>query len=235
DITFSDKNNKLAYPHQTSWGFSTRTIGGIIMTHGDDSGLVLPPGVAPVQVVVVPVASHKPGVREKAGELLARLKGIGLRAKLDDSDNSPGWKFAEHEMRGVPVRIELGPKDIEAGQCIVVRRPDGERLATPLLELEARLPAILGDIHNILYARAKENLVSNTRRAETMAEIKNMTAEKAGFIKTAWCGNEVCEVKMKEDAGLSSRCLSADGERVGDTCPVCGGKADKTVVWGVAY
>ncbi|MDR0906068.1 MAG: proline--tRNA ligase [Oscillospiraceae bacterium] len=235
DITFTDKNNQLQHPFQTSWGFTTRSIGGIIMTHGDDNGLVMPPRVAPVQVVIIPVAAHKPGVLDKADELLKRLKKLGLRVKLDDSDNSPGWKFAEHEMRGVPLRIELGPRDIEAGKCVAVRRPDGEKIEVALDELEARVPAILDDIHGIMFAKAKKNLDENTRNAVTLDDAKRIIVEHGGFIKTAWCGDEACELAMKNDVGVSSRCIPFGQEHIADVCLVCGKPAKHTVVWGVAY
>jgi prolyl-tRNA synthetase len=235
DITFTDKENKQTYPFETSWGFSTRSIGGLIMAHGDNSGLVLPPRAAPVQVVVIPVAAHKPGVLERAAELRDRLKRAGIRVKLDDSDNSPGWKFAEHEMRGVPLRIELGPKDIEAGRCVAVRRPDGVKLEVPLDALEARVPEILDDIHNLMYEKARLHLEENTRPATTLQEIKDIITEKGGFIKTMWCGDEACERKLKDDAGVSSRCIPFEQETLGDVCPVCGRQASTAVVWGVAY
>jgi prolyl-tRNA synthetase len=235
DITFTDKDNTLKYPFQTSWGFSTRSIGGIIMTHGDDNGLVLPPYIAPVQVIVVPVASHKPGVLDRARELCNELRRAGLRAKLDETDNSPGWKFAEHEMRGVPVRIELGPRDIEAGKCVAVRRIDGEKTDVALETAPALIREILDLSHNIMFARAKARLDENTRTAVTMGEVKKIISENGGFVKTVWCGDEACEIKMKEDAGVTSRCIPFGDERAGDVCPVCGKPASKTVVWGVAY
>ncbi|MDR2665474.1 MAG: proline--tRNA ligase [Oscillospiraceae bacterium] len=234
-ITFSDKNNTLQYPHETSWGYATRSIGGVIMTHGDNSGLVLPPGVAPVQAVVVPVASHKPGVLERARELCETLKRAGLRAKTDESDNSPGWKFAEHEMRGVPVRLELGPRDIEGGKCVAVRRADGAKIEIPLEGAAEGVRAILKEAHGIMFARAKARLDENTRVASSLDEVKSIIAEKGGFIVTPWCGDEACEIRMKEDAGVTSRCIPFGQERVGDVCPACGRTADKTVVWGVAY
>jgi prolyl-tRNA synthetase len=235
EITFSDRDNKQTSPHETSWGFTTRSIGGIIMTHGDNSGLVLPPRVAPVQVIVIPVASHKPGVLEAAGELTARLKAAGIRAKLDDSDNSPGWKFAEHEMRGVPVRIELGPRDIEAGKCVAARRVDGVKLEIALADVETAIPALLGDIHKTMYDRAKAHLDANIRTARTLAEARDVAAEHSGFVKTAWCGDEACEDKMKADAGISSRCIPLEPEHIADTCAVCGKPAAHTVVWASSY
>jgi prolyl-tRNA synthetase len=235
DITFSDRNNQLAYPHQTSWGFSTRSIGGIIMTHGDNSGLVMPPRVAPVQIVIIPVASHKPGVLDKAGEVCAELRAAGWRARLDDSDNSPGWKFAEHEMRGVPLRLELGPRDIEAGQCVAVRRVDGEKITLALDELRGKLPQLMDDIHTVMYDKAKRNLEQHTYCASTLEEVKLILADKGGFIKTMWCGGEACEIEMKNSVGVSSRCVPLKQERLGDACPICGKPAETMIVWGVAY
>jgi prolyl-tRNA synthetase len=235
DIQFSDRDNSLAYPHQTSWGMSTRIIGGIIMTHGDNSGLVLPPKIAPVQAVVIPVAMHKQGVAEKAAELAERLKAAGLRVKSDFSDQSPGWKFAEHEMKGVPLRLEIGPKYIESGQCVAVRRDSGEKIPVALTELEARIPAILEAVQKGLYDRAKKNLTDNTRPAVSLTEASNIIAEQGGFVKAMWCGSLECELKMKEEAGVSSRCIPFEQERVGERCAVCGKPAESMVIWGVAY
>jgi len=234
-ITFSDRNNQQAYPFQTSWGFTTRTIGGVIMTHGDNSGLVLPPRVAPFQVVVLPVAAHKPGVAEAAQALAGRLTAAGLRVKEDFSDNSPGWKFAEYEMKGVPLRLELGPRDIAAGHCVAVRRDSGEKTALPLENVEQSVQVLLDDIQSALFHKAKENLLSHTYAARTVSEVKAIAGGAGGFIKTMWCGDAACEAAMKEKAGVSSRCLPFAQEKLGDTCAVCGKPADKMVVWGVAY
>jgi len=235
DIQFSDKDNKLAYPHQTSWGLSTRIIGGIIMTHGDNNGLNLPPRIAPVQAVVIPIAMHKPGVLEKAEELVKRLKAAGVRTKIDASEQSPGWKFAEHEMKGIPLRIEIGPKDIENNQCIAARRDTGEKQAVSLPEIETRVNELLEEIQQNLYTRAKDNLVKNTRTAGTLDEVKEIFNEHGGFIKSMWCGSQECEMKMREEAGVTSRCIPFEQERTGDTCPICGKPSDTMVVWGVAY
>jgi len=235
DISFSDRENKLAHPHQTSWGLSTRIIGGIIMTHGDNNGLCLPPKIAPVQVVVIPVASHKPGVLDKAAELVARLKSAGVRVKCDDSDQSPGWKFAEHEMKGVPLRVEIGPKDIENDQCVAARRDNGEKTFIPLSELEAQIKKLLDDVQQGLYDRAKDNLTRNTRDAATLEQAATILAQHEGFIRAMWCGSLECEMKMKEEAGVTSRCIPFEQERVGDVCAACGGEAAHMVVWGVAY
>ena len=235
DISFTDKENKPATPHQTSWGLSTRTIGGIIMTHGDNNGLVLPPRIAPIQAVVLPIAQHKEGVVEKAQELICRLKAAGLRVKGDFSDNSPGWKFAEYEMKGVPLRIEIGPKDIEAGQCVCARRDSGEKTTILLSELETKIPELLDSIQAGLFAKAKKNLDEHTFTASSPEEVKEIVDTKGGFVKTMWCGDVECELAMKEKAGVTSRCIPLVQENLGDVCPVCGKPAKKMIIWGVAY
>ncbi len=235
DITFTDKENKRQYPHQTSWGVSTRMIGGIIMTHGDNNGLVLPPRIAPVQIIVVPVAAHKPGVTEKAQELTDRLAAAGLRVKADFSDNSLGWKCAEYEMRGVPLRVEIGPKDMENGQCVMVRRDNGEKTAVALEQLEAEAVRLLDAVHDGMYAKAKKNLEEHTYAAYSMDECKEILANGGGFIKTMWCGDVACEERMKDEVGVSSRCMPFAQEHLGDVCPICGKPAKTMVYWGVAY
>ena len=235
DITFTGKDNQLHHPFQTSWGVSTRMIGGIIMTHGDDNGLVLPPRVAPIQVVVVPVAQHKEGVLEAAAALAERLKAIGVRVKVDDSDKAPGWKFAEYEMKGVPLRLEIGPKDIEKQQCVLARRDNGEKSFTALADLETAIPAMLDAIHSGLYEKAKKNLEEHTYAACSLEEAKALQEKNGGFIKTMWCGDLACEMAMKEQAGMSSRCIPFAQEHLADVCPVCGKPAVKMVYWGVAY
>ena len=234
DITFTGRDNKLAYPHQTSWGVSTRLIGAIIMTHGDDNGLVLPPAVAPVQAVIVPIAMHKEGVLDKANELYTRLSSI-CRAKLDDSDNSPGWKFAEYEMKGVPVRIEIGPKDIEQGQCVLVRRDNGEKSIVPLDQLEDAVSKALRAVHDGLYAKALKNREERTYTCIDWADLLQIAGEKTGFVKAMWCGDLACEEKIKEEAGLSSRCMPFEQEQLADTCICCGKPAKAMVYWGKAY
>ena len=234
-IAFTDKDNTQRVPHETSWGLSTRTIGGLIMTHGDNNGLVLPPRVAPIQAVVLPIAQHKPGVTEKALELVERLKAVGLSVKADVSDNSPGWKFAEYEMKGVPLRIEIGPKDIEAGSCVFARRDTGEKATVALDALEACAIETLDAIHDNLFNKAKKHLEENTFDAATLDEAAKIINEKGGFVRTMWCGDVACEEKFKEVAGVSSRCIPFKQEHLGDTCACCGKPADKMVVWGVAY
>ena len=234
DVTFQGRANKLEYPFQTSWGVSTRLIGAIIMAHGDDDGLILPPAIAPFQVVVVPIAAHKPGVSEKAAELAGRISAFA-RVKLDNSDNSPGWKFSQWEMKGVPLRLEIGPKDMEKNQCVLVRRDTREKIVCSLDELETRIPQLLEALAANLYQRALENREARTWSAATFDEVKTIAAEKTGFIKTMWCGDLACELKMKEEAGLSSRCMPFAQEQLSDVCPCCGKPAKTMVVWGVAY
>ncbi|MEF9971650.1 MAG: proline--tRNA ligase [Oscillospiraceae bacterium] len=235
DITFADKDNKQINPHQTSWGVSTRIIGGIIMTHGDNNGLVLPPKIAPIQVVVLPIAQHKEGVIEKATELVARLEALGLRVKGDFSDNSPGWKFAEYEMKGVPLRVEIGPKDIEENHCVAVSRVSGEKTIVSLDDLETKIPELLNDVQNGLFNKAKQNLEEHSYSATSLDATRQLVEENGGFVKTMWCGDEACEIAMKERAGVTSRCIPFQQEHIGDVCPVCGKPAKTMVIWGVAY
>ena len=234
-ITFTDKDNMQKYPMQTSWGLSTRIIGGIIMTHGDNSGLVLPPRIAPVQVIVVPVAQHKEGVVEKATELYEAIKAAGFRAKIDTSDNSLGWKCAQYEMKGVPLRIEIGPRDIENGVCMAVRRDNGEKITVKLDELTDRLPGLLDDVQDGLYQKAKKNLDEHTYEAHSLEEAKELQEKNGGFIKTMWCGELACELAMKEKAGMSSRCIPFKQEHLDDVCACCGKPAKHMIYWGVAY
>ena len=233
DITYTGKDNTAHYPHQTSWGVSTRMIGGIIMTHGDNSGLVLPPRIAPIQAMVIPVAQHKPGVIEAAEELLSRLTAAGVRAKMDDSDQSMGWKAAEYEMKGVPLRVEIGPKDMEKGQCCICRRDSGEKIFVPLAELEATVAKLLDEVHEGLYRKAKENLDSHTWPVTSVEEAREKGQD--GFVKAMWCGDLACEERMKSEAGLSSRCIPYKQERISDVCVCCGKPARHMVYWGVAY
>ena len=234
-IEFTDKNNKKTNPHETSWGVSTRLIGGIIMTHGDNNGLVLPPKVAPIQAVVLPIAQHKPGVLEGAAQLRDRLIAAGFRVKMDDSDNSMGWKCAEYEMKGVPLRVECGPRDLENGQCVLVRRTDREKVIVKFEDLETAVAEQLELVHRGMYERAKKNLEDHIFEAHSVEEAKALQEEHGGYIKTMWCGELECEMKMKEVAGMSSRCIPFAQEKLGDTCPCCGKSASKMVYWGVAY
>ena len=234
DIQYTDKNNNLVYPFQTSWGTTTRLIGAVIMTHGDDSGLVLPPAIAPVQVVIIPIASHKEGVLEKANELYERLKGV-CRVKLDGSEQTPGWKFAEYEMKGVPLRIELGPRDIENNCCVAVRRDNGEKTVISLNELEDKTPELLKAVHDGLYNKALERRSTMTYDAHDMAEIKDIADNKPGFIRAMWCGGREGEDKLKTEAGITSRCIPFSEEKLSDKCVCCGKPAKHMLYWGKAY
>ena len=236
DITYTGKDNKLHHPHQTSWGVSTRMIGGIIMTHGDNNGLVLPPRIAPIQAMVIPVAQHKPGVIEAAAQLRDRLAAAGVRTKMDDSDQSMGWKAAEYEMKGVPLRVEIGPKDMEKEQCCICRRDSGEKVFVPLAELEETVKRLLDEVHEGLYNRAKKNLEDHTKVCLTLEEVKEFMETEGGFAKTMWCGELDCELQMKEKAGVSSRCMPLEQEVIGENkCVCCGKEAKHSIFWGVAY
>ncbi len=234
DIQFTGKDNKLHHPFQTSWGTTTRLIGAIIMTHGDDNGLVLPPAVAPIQLVIVPIASHKEGVLDKANELKEKLSKV-CRVKLDDTDNSAGWKFAEYEMKGVPLRLEIGPKDIENNRCVVVRRDSSEKIFVSLDELEQRVPELLQEVHDGLYQKALDRRAAMTFTAKDFAELKDIADNKPGFIKAMWCGERECEDKLKDELGITSRCIPFEQEQLSDTCVCCGKPAKHMLYWGKAY
>ncbi len=233
-VEFTDKDNTLKNPHETSWGISTRIIGGLIMVHGDDNGLVLPPMIAPTQLMVIPVMQHKEGVLDKAYEVLESIQKY-CRAKIDASDKTPVWKFSECEMKGIPLRLELGPKDIENNKCVLVRRDTREKYFVSLDELETKIPEILADIQSSLYNKAKESLYSRIYDAKTIDEAKNLADTKPGFIRAMWCGELECEMQMKDVAGLTSRCMPFDAEEISDTCVCCGKKAKSLVFWGKAY
>jgi prolyl-tRNA synthetase len=234
NIQYTDKTGKLQYVHQTSWGMTTRLIGALIMVHGDDSGLVVPPRIAPTQLVIIPVAQHKAGVLEKASELKDRLSKT-VRVKMDDSDKTPGWKFSEYEMKGIPLRLEIGPKDIENNQAVLVRRDTREKILVSLDELEVKVPELLEDIQKSLLEKARAAQTEKTTTAITMDEFKNILDNKTGFVKAMWCGDRACEDKIKEDAAASSRCMPFEQEHVADTCVCCGKPAKKLVYWGRAY
>lgn len=234
DIQFTGKDNKLHHPFQTSWGTTTRLIGAIIMTHGDDNGLVLPPAVAPIQLVIIPIASHKEGVLDKANELKNKLASV-CRVKLDDSDNSAGWKFSEYEMKGVPLRLEIGPKDIENNRCVVVRRDNGEKIFVSLDELEAKIPELLEAVRDGLYQKAIDRRAAMTFTARDYAELKDIADNKPGFIKAMWCGDRECEDKLKDELGITSRCIPFEQEHLSDTCVCCGKPAKHMLYWGKAY
>ena len=234
-MQFTDKDNTLQYVHQTSWGLSTRIIGALIMVHGDNSGLVLPPRIAPTQVMVVPIRQDAEGVLDKATELKKILAEAGIRLALDDTDKSPGWKFAEQEMRGIPLRLELGPKDLAQGQAVLVRRDTREKEIVPFEELAARIPVLLETIQADMYHRAEEHLNTHIFEATTYDEFKETIEKKPGFIRAMWCGDQACEDKIKEDTGATSRCMPFEQKTVSDVCVCCGRPAKHMVFWGRSY
>ncbi len=234
NIQYTDKNNQLQYVHQTSWGMTTRLIGAIIMVHGDNNGLVLPPAVAPTQVIIIPIAQHKDGVLDKANEIKDKLKG-NVRVSVDDSDKSPGWKFSEHEMKGVPVRLEIGPKDIEANQAVLARRDTGEKVTVSLDNIEQEVSMLIDKMQKEMLERARQHRDAHTYSATTMGAFAKAVEETPGFIKAMWCGDEACELEVKEQTGATSRCIPFEQESVADTCICCGKKAKHMVYWGKAY
>ncbi len=235
DITFTGRDNTQQYPHQTSWGVSTRMIGAVIMVHGDDNGLVMPPRLAPTQIAMIPIAMHKEGVIDACKELKAKLEDK-FRVKLDDSDNSPGWKFSQYEMLGVPVRLEMGPKDIEKNQCVLVRRDTREKLFVSLENIEQEIQTLLDTIHNDMYNRALENLKTKTFVATSKDEFVETAEKTPGFIKAMWCGDSACEEELKDiTGGVKSRCIPFEEENLGDTCVCCGKPAKHMVFWGKQY
>ena len=236
NIQFQNKEGKLTYAQETSWGVSTRLIGAIIMTHGDERGLRLPPVIAPIQVVIVPVAAHKPGVNEACQQLADQLKEKGFRVKLDDRDTvSPGFKFNDWEMKGVPVRLEIGPRDLENGVVMAFRRDTLEKFTVPMAEIAEKLPALLDDIQQTLYNQAKAFRDERTVKVHNMEELGQVV--QTGFAKAMWCGEQACEDEIKEKFNASSRNMPFDqeGEAFGDTCVCCGKKAKKVMYFAKAY
>lgn len=234
DIQYTDKNNQLQYVHQTSWGMTTRMIGAIIMVHGDDSGLVLPPAIAPTQLMIIPVSQQKEGVLEKANELLSKLSEK-FRVKIDDSDKMPGWKFSEYEMKGIPLRLEIGPKDIEKNQVVLVRRDTREKIFTSIDGLEETIDNLLKDIQKALLEKARELRDKKTYTATTLEEFEQIINSTPGFVKGMWCGEQACEDKVKERTGATSRCMPFEQEQISDKCMCCGKPAKSMVYWGKAY
>ena len=234
DVSFTDKDNQLKYCHQTSWGVTTRLIGALIMVHGDDNGLVLPPRIAPTQVTVIPVAAHKPGVTEKAEEIYRTLSER-FRTKLDLTDKSPGFKFAECEMRGVPVRVEIGPRDLEAGNAVLVRRDTREKITVSLDAIAEEVGALLEKIQREMLERARVHLNNHTYTVKNYEEFADTIEHRPGFIRAMWCGDRACEDKIKEEFSATARCIPFEQETVAETCVCCGKPAKKLVYWGRAY
>jgi len=233
-IQYTDKNNQLQYVHQTSWGVTTRLIGAVIMVHGDDSGLVLPPAIAPTQVIIIPIAQNKEGVLEKAEELKQRISKLA-RVKVDDSDHTPGWKFSEYEMKGVPVRLEVGPKDIEKNQVVLVRRDNGEKEIVSMDNLEDKITQLLASMQKDLLEKARTMRDAKTYTAENMEQFEEILQTKQGFVKAMWCGEQSCEDTIKEKTGATSRCMPFEQKHISDKCVCCGKPAKTMVYWGKAY
>ncbi len=232
-IQFTDKDNKLKYAFQTSWGLSTRIIGALIMVHGDNSGLVLPPKIAPTQVMIIPIQQRKAGVLEKAAEIKEMLKDF--RVKVDETDKSPGFKFAEQEMRGIPLRVEIGPRDIAEGKCVVVRRDTREKMVCEIASLPEKIGELLPQIQKDMYERAKKHLEEHTFEAPDKETFESLFEDTKGFVKAMWCGSRECEEKIKEDYSVTSRCIPYKQEQLSDVCVCCGKPATKMVYWGRAY
>lgn len=235
DIMYTNKENKKVYPFQTSWGVTTRLIGAIIMTHGDNNGLVLPPAVAPIQAIIIPIAQHKEGVLEKCRALKEKLENK-FRVKIDESENSAGWKFAEYEMKGVPLRIELGPRDIKAGHCVIVTRHNREKEIVSLENIEETVQKKLQEVQEGIYSNALKNREKRTYVCSSTDEINSVLKKNGdGFVKAMWCGDEKCEDEIKEKTGVGSRCILTDAEPTGEVCACCGKPAKHLVLWAKAY
>lgn len=234
NMTYLDRENKLRYVYQTSWGLSTRIIGALIMTHGDDHGLVLPPNIAPIKVNIIPIGKNTE-VLDKSYEIAKELKLANISCEVDDSDKTPGYRFAESEMRGIPVRIEIGPRDLTNHKAILVRRDTLDKIEVSLDNINEEVIRLLLDIQNNMYLRAKIRRDSMTKEVLTLEEMKDLSEHENGFIKALWCGNRACEDKIKEETGLTSRCMPFDEQGKTGKCVCCGEKADKLVYWGKQY
>ena len=235
DVKFQNREGKLEYAYQTSWGISTRLIGAIIMAHGDNRGLKLPPKVAPIQVEVIPIAMHKEGVEEAVSKVYERLKDK-FRVEADFRKQvSPGVKFNDCEMRGIPIRLEMGPRDIENNECVLVRRDTSEKITTKLDNLEETISKLLEDIQNNMYAICKKRMEDKTKDAHTLEEFEAIMNKEQGFIRAMWCGNAECEAKIKELTAAKSRCMPFEQEKIDDKCVCCGKPASKLVIWGRQY
>ena len=235
DISFLDRDSKLATPHQTSWGMSTRIIGALIMVHGDNSGLKLPPHIAPCQVMVVPIQMEKEEVVKKATEIYESLKKAGIRCKIDLTDKRPGYKFSEQEMRGIPLRIEIGARDIENNVVMCARRDSGEKFTVSMGNLENQIKDVLENIQKNMYESAKSFLNEHTSKATSVDEILKVLKDNPGFVKAMWCGDRECEDKLKDLDGITSRCIPFEQEQISDKCAICGKPAKHMVIWGKAY
>ena len=234
NVQFQGRDGKLAYPHQTSWGVSTRLLGAIIMVHGDDNGLSLPPEVAPIQLVIIPIAQQKPGVLPAAREIAEKFKAAGVRVKLDESDHTPGWKFSEYEMKGIPLRLEVGPRDIENRVVVLAKRHNGEKVTVSMDEMVDKVKLLFKEIQDEMYKKAYKYLLDHVTEVRSLDEL-NAALEKGGYAKMMWCGDEECENKIKELTTATARCMPFNQIPFDDVCPVCGKKAKKVVLFAKAY
>ena len=235
NMTYLDRENKLKYMYQTSWGLTTRLIGALIMTHSDDNGLVLPPNIAPIKVIIVPIGKNNTEVLARSYEIAKELKLLNVPCEIDDSEKSPGFRFAEAEMRGIPIRIEIGPRDIENNTCVLVRRDTLEKKEVSLDVINEEIIKLLLEIQNNMYLRAKVRRDSMTKEVTTLKEMKELVEVENGFIKALWCGKRECEDTIKEEVGITSRCLPFNEQNQTGKCVCCGEKADKLVYWGKQY
>lgn len=235
NMTYLDRENKLRYVYQTSWGLSTRIIGALIMTHSDDHGLVLPPNIAPIKVNIIPIGKNNPAVIEKSYEIAKELKLVNITCQVDDSEKSPGYRFADSEMRGIPVRVEIGPRDLENNTCVLVRRDTLEKIEVSLDSVNEEIIKLLLDIQSNMYLRAKIRRDEMTKEVKTLEEMKELSANENGFIKAMWCGSRECEDIIKEEAGVTSRCMPFGMQGQTGKCVCCGKDADKLVYWGKQY
>lgn len=234
-MTYLDRENQIRYMFQTSWGMTTRIIGAIIMTHGDNHGLVLPPNIAPVKVNIIPIGKNDTGVLEKSYEIAKELKLLNIACEVDDSEKTPGYRFAESEMRGIPIRIELGPRDLEANRCILVRRDTLEKVEVSLENVTEEVIRLLVEIQEQMLLRAKTRRDDMTKTASTMEEMRHLAETENGFIRANWCGKRECEDKIKEETGITSRCIPFDDAFTGGKCVYCQEEATKLVYWGKQY
>lgn len=234
-MTFMDKDNQEKYVYQTSWGVSTRIIGALIMTHSDDHGLVLPPNIAPIKVTIIPIGKNNTEVLDKSYDIAKTLKLEGITCNIDDSEKSPGFRFAEAEMRGIPIRIEIGPRDLENNTCILVRRDTLEKIVVSLECVAEEIIKLLLNIQNSMYLRAKMRRDDMTKSVLTLEEMKALSERENGFIKAYWCGNRACEDTIKEETGITSRCIPFEGDNQDGKCCVCGSNASHLVYWGKQY
>ena len=235
NMTFMDKDNTEKYMYQTSWGMTTRIIGAMIMTHSDDHGLVLPPNIAPIKVNIIPIGKDNVEVLDKSFEIAKGLKLEGIECQVDNSEKSPGFRFADSEMRGIPIRVEIGPRDLENGTCVLCRRDTLEKIEVSVDNILDEIVKLLAEIQNSMYLRAKVRRNEMTKSVSTLEEMIELSEKENGFIKAHWCGDRACEELVKEKSGITSRCIPFDGDNSDGNCVCCGKDAEHLVYWGKQY